>query len=155
LTAQQRELLGGFVREMKVVCLVEAWCGACVNQGPIFQRFAEAAAGSSSATSKIQVRYFDRDSHSDLQAPLRLCGGNRVPVVAFLSEDNYFLGLYGDRSLADYRQMAIDQLGPNCPSGVMPPQQKLLDAVTQDWLNEFERMQLMLRLSNRLRQQHG
>ena len=33
--------------------------------------------------------------------------------------------------------------------------QSLLDEITQDWLNEFERMQLMLRFSGRLRQLHG
>jgi hypothetical protein len=30
-----------------------------------------------------------------------------------------------------------------------------LAAVTQDWLDEFERVQLLLRLSSRLRQKHG
>ena len=37
----------------------------------------------------------------------------------------------------------------------MPPEQNLLDAVTQDWLDEFERAQLILRTSARLRQKHG
>ena len=31
----------------------------------------------------------------------------------------------------------------------------LLVQVTQDWLNEFERVQWLLRLSPRLRQRHG
>jgi hypothetical protein len=31
----------------------------------------------------------------------------------------------------------------------------LLEAVTQDWLEVFERAQLMLRTSARLRQKHG
>jgi len=30
-----------------------------------------------------------------------------------------------------------------------------LNATLQDWLNEFERVQLLLRLSTRLRQIHG
>ena len=101
------------------------------------------------------MHYFDRDVHSDLTAALQLCGGNRVPVLVFLSEDDQFLGLYGDRTLSKYRQMAVDQLGPSCPTGIHPPHQALLDAVTQEWLNEFERAQLMLRLSSRLRQLHG
>jgi hypothetical protein len=163
LTAQQREELAGFVRQMKVLCVAGAWCGDCVNQCPIFQRFAEAApkggsAGASpsqAASHSLDVRYFDRDVHADLQAELRICGGNRVPMVVFLSEDDQFLGLYGDRTLAKYRQLAVDQLGPSCPSGIAPPPQTLLDAVTQEWLNEFERAQLMLRLSSRLRALHG
>jgi hypothetical protein len=157
LTAQQQQVLSGFVRQMKVLCVAGAWCGDCVNQCPIFQRFAEATpgGGSAGASPSLVMRYFDRDAHADLQTELQLCGGNRVPVVVFLSEDDHFLGLYGDRTLAKYQQMAVDQLGPSCPSGVTPPQQELLNAVTQEWLNEFERIQLMLRLSSRLRSRHG
>lgn len=148
LTLEQREVLSGFVREMKVLCLAGAWCGDCVNQCPIFERFVE-------ASSRIVMRYFDRDVHGDLTAALQLCGGRRVPVLVFLSEDEQFLGMYGDRTLSKYRQMAVDQLGPSCPTGINPPHQALLDAVVQEWLNEFERAQLMLRLSSRLRQLHG
>src|SRR4051794_4273277 len=43
LTAAHRELLAGFRREMKVICLAGAWCGDCVNQCPIFDHFAAAA----------------------------------------------------------------------------------------------------------------
>ncbi|MCC7087208.1 MAG: thioredoxin family protein [Pirellulales bacterium] len=148
LTPVQRELLGGFVREMKVLCLAGAWCGDCVNQCPIFQRFTE-------VSPRIDLRYFDRDVHADLQTELSICGGQRVPVLVFLSEDDAFVGMYGDRTLAKYRQMAIDHLGSSCPTGIVPPRQELIDAVVQDWLNEFERAQLVLRLSSRLRQKHG
>ena len=148
LTTSQRDLLAGFVRQMKILCVAGAWCGDCVNQCPIFQRFAE-------ISPKIEIRYFDRDADADVQSAVRLCGGNRVPVLVFLSEDGDFLGLYGDRTLAKYQQMAVEQLGPACPSGVAPPHQALLGATTQEWLNEFERIQLMLRLSSRLRQKHG
>jgi len=148
LTAPQHQLLAGFTRQMRVLCLAGAWCGDCVNQCPIFQRFAD-------ASPTIDVRYFDRDMHTDLQTAVRICGGKRIPFLVFLSEDDQLLGLYGDRTLAKYRQMAVDQLGPACPSGIEPPHQSLLDATTQEWLNEFERIQLMLRLSSRLRQKHG
>lgn len=148
LKPQQRELLSGFVREMKVLCLAGAWCGDCVNQCPIFETFAE-------VSPRLAIHYFDRDEHSDLKSALQICGGDRVPVVVFLSEDDKFVGLYGDRTLSKYRQMAIDQLGASCPTGIAPPDQSAIDAVTQDWLNEFERAQLVLRLSSRLRQKHG
>ena len=147
LTAAQRELLAGFRRELKVLCLAGAWCGDCVNQCPIFDHFAAAAP-------KLQVRYLDRDDHGDLASELRICGGARVPVVVFLSEDGQLCGLYGDRTLAKYRRMAVEQLGASCPTGIgvdVP----LLEAVTQDWLDEFERVQWMLRVSPRLRQLHG
>jgi thiol-disulfide isomerase/thioredoxin len=148
LSEAQRQLLAGFKREMKVLCLAGAWCGDCVNQCPIFDHFAQ-------ATGTIQLRFFDRDAHPELAAELKICGGARVPVVVFLSEDGQQVGWYGDRTISKYRQLAIDQLGSSCPTGILPPDRSLLDAVTQDWLNEFERVQLLLRISPRLRQIHG
>ena len=99
---------------MKVLCLAGAWCGDCVNQCPIFDHFARLAPS-------IQLRFFDRDAHPDLSAELKICGGGRVPVVVFLSEDGQLVGWYGDRTLSKYRQMAIDQLGAACPTGIVPP----------------------------------
>jgi hypothetical protein len=148
LTDAQRELLSGFKRQMKVLCLAGAWCGDCVEQCPIFERFAEAAP-------TIELRFFDRDAHPDLKSELSICGGARVPVVVFLSEDGHEAARFGDRTLAKYRRMAADQLGAACPTGLVPQPQALLEAVTQDWLDQFERVQLMLRTSPRLRQKHG
>lgn len=148
LTDAQRTLLAGFTREMKLLVLAGAWCGDCVNQCPIFDHIA-------AASSKIQIRYFDRDANPDLGAAVSICGGHRVPTVVFLSEDNCFCGLYGDRTLAKYRQMAASQLGASCPTGIGAPEQSLQAQVVAEWINEIERVQLMLRLSARLRQLHG
>jgi hypothetical protein len=148
LTETQRALVHGFVREMHVLCLAGAWCGDCVNQCPIFQRIAQCSAS-------IVLRFIDRDVHAQVQRELRINGGDRVPVLIFLSEDYQEVARYGDRTLAQYRQLARDQLGASCPSGIVVPQQDLVAAMVQDWLNEFERVQLLLRLSPRLRQKHG
>lgn len=148
LSSAQKELLAGFVREMKVFVLAGTWCGDCVNQCPIFAHFA-------AGNEKIHVHFFDRDDHPDLAEELSTCGGQRVPAVLFVSEDNFACGRYGDRTLAKYRQMASDQLGAACPTGLVPPDESLLKDVIQDWLNEFERIQLMLRTSGRLRELHG
>lgn len=148
LTDAQRALLAGFKREMKILVLAGAWCGDCVNQCPIFDHIERACP-------KIQFRYFDRDANPDLGAAISICGGHRVPTVVFLSEDNHFCGLYGDRTLAKYRHMAASQLGAACPSGIGSPEQSLQDQVIAEWLQEIERIQLMLRLSARLRQLHG
>lgn len=148
LTGEQRELLAGFVREMHVLCVAGAWCGDCVNQCPIFQRIAEQNA-------RIQVRFVDRDAHAAAQDAVVMNMGRRVPVVVFLSEDDQECGRYGDRALATYRQMAADRLGPACPTGIVPPGPALLGAVTAEWVGQFERIQLMLRLSKRLREKHG
>lgn len=148
ITDAQQTLLKSFQREIKVLCLAGAWCGDCVNQCPIFDHF-------EIANPKICVRYFDRDAHPDLGAALSVCGGARVPVVLFLSEDNTQIGFYGDRTLSKYRAMAAAQLGPSCPTGLIAEPAELLAAVVQDWLNEFERVQWIVRLSARLRQKHG
>jgi len=148
LTESQRELLASFTREVKVLCLSGAWCGDCVNQCPIFDHFERVCP-------RIRMRYFDRDANPDLGQALSVCGGARVPVLLFLSEDNHQVGFYGDRTLAKYRSMAATQLGPACPTGVVAEARELQSAVIQEWLNEFERVHLILRLSARLRQAHG
>jgi hypothetical protein len=148
LTAAQRQLLGAFTRPMKVLCLAGAWCGDCINQCPIFENFTAAAPA-------ITVRYLDRDEHADVQKELQINGGNRVPVVVFFSEDGQEVARFGERTLSKYRQMMRDQAGPSCPTGINVPGDSLLVQVTQDWLNEFERVQWLLRLSPRLRQLHG
>jgi hypothetical protein len=148
LTNEQQKLLAGFTRQMNVLCLAGAWCGDCINQCPMFEHFAQAAP-------VIQVRYLDRDDHADVQRELELNGGRRVPVVIFLSEDGFEVCRYGERTLSKYRQMMRDQAGDTCSTGIVVPGDSLLAAVTQDWLNEFERVQWLLRLSPRLRQVHG
>lgn len=148
LTGEQQELIAGFVREMHVLVITGAWCGDCVNQCPIFEHIARQNA-------KVKVRYVDRDAHAAAQDAVMLNMGRRVPVVVFLSEDDQECGRYGDRALATYRQMAADRLGPACPTGIVPPGPALLGAVTAEWVGQFERIQLMLRLSKRLREKYG
>jgi thiol-disulfide isomerase/thioredoxin len=147
LTAPQRELLQSFTREMNVLVLAGAWCGDCVNQCPMFEHFA-------AASPRIHVRYADRDAAPELAAALQTCGGARVPCVVFLSEDLQFCGRYGDRTLAKYRSVVQKLAGASCPTG-LGVDAELTTAVLQDWLNEFERIQWMLRTSSRLRQLHG
>ncbi len=148
LTSQQKALLEGFVREMHVLCVAGAWCGDCVNQCPILARIGE-------QNRRIVVRFVDRDAQPAAQDALAMNAGRRVPSVVFLSEDDQECGRYGDRTLASYRQMAADRLGPACPTGIVPPGAELLSAVTAEWVGQFERNQLMLRLSKRLREKHG
>jgi thiol-disulfide isomerase/thioredoxin len=148
LGGEQRKLLASFQRQMKVLCLAGAWCGDCINQCPAFEHFAAAAP-------MIQVRYLDRDEHADVQKVLQINGGNRVPVLVFFSEDGFEVARYGERTLSKYRQLMTQAGGATCPTGLLTPGDNLLAQVTQDWLNEFERVQWLLRLSPRLRQLHG
>ena len=148
LKPAQRKLLSSFIRDMRVLVLAGTWCGDCVNQCPIFDHFAK-------ASPRIGIHFFERDEDPELGQHLMTCGAVRVPAVLFLSEDNFVCGRYGDRTLAKYREMMASQLGSSCPSGIGGEDQTLLNDVTTDWLKEFERIQWMLRLSPRLRNQHG
>ena len=148
LTEAQRQLVAGFDRDMKVLIVSGVWCGDCVQQCPLLQRIAEAN------PARIDLRLLDRAAHRDLTEKVRINGGDRVPVALFLAEDHELCSVHGDRTLNRYRALAARQLGPSCPTGIVAPGADELAATLQDWLNEFERVQLMLRLSARLRQKH-
>jgi hypothetical protein len=147
LSDAQRALLGGFVRRMPVLVLAGAWCGDCVNQCPIFAHFA-------AASPAIDLRLLDRDALPEIAAHLKVCGGQRVPVAAFFSEDFTPILFYGDRTLSAYRAAAKAQLGESCPTGAVPPPADAIAGVVSDWLDQFERVHHILRLSARLRQKH-
>jgi Thioredoxin len=148
LLPEQRGLLGSFARPMPVLCLAGAWCGDCINQCPLFDHFAR-------ASTHIDLRFLDRDAMPELRAAIMINGGHRVPVVVFLSEDWFEVARYGERTLSIYRRMAAEQLGAACPTGFVPPDHDAIATITAEWLAEFERAQLILRLSPRLRALHG
>jgi hypothetical protein len=107
------------------------------------------------ANPRIDLRWVDRDVEAEFSEQLKICGGGRVPVVVFAAEDFEPCVIAGDRTLARYRGLARRQLGASCelPWAEIPSDETA--AVLQEWLNEFERVQWMLRLSPRLRQKHG
>lgn len=147
-TPPQRELLAKFTRRTNVLVLAGAWCGDCASQCPIFERFAEAAP-------VVATRYLDRDEHADVQAALKINGGNRVPVAVFFSEDGQEVARYGERTLARYRQLVGQLTGEGCATGIVKSSDPVQAQVVQNWLDEFERVQWILRLSPRLRKIHG
>jgi len=148
LTEAQKQLVGGFVRKMKILVFSGVWCGDCIEQCPLLQRIAEAN------PAKIELRFIERPREGELIPELRMNGGNRVPVVLFLSEDDQWCATAGDRTVHRYRAIAVRKLGPHCPTGIVPPEKEELDATLGDWLNEVERVQLMLRLTPRLREKY-
>jgi thiol-disulfide isomerase/thioredoxin len=147
LSDAQKSLLASFRREMPVLVLAGAWCGDCVDQCPIFEHFA-AVAG------VLKIRYFDRDDAPEFAPHVKICGGARVPSVVFLSEDYQEVGRYGDRTLAKYRVIREKVTGEACSTGLVVDA-GLQAQVIQEWLDQFERAQLILRTSPRLRQKHG
>lgn len=148
----QKQLLGSFRRQMKVLCLSGTWCGDCASQCPVFERIVEAA-----PAGLIDLRYIDRDAAGPELGPVvQVNGGQRVPVVIFLSEDGHEVARYGEKTLAKYRDEAARLEGVACSLGLATGvADDLRTAVTAEWVNQFERAQLILRLSARLRQKYG
>jgi thiol-disulfide isomerase/thioredoxin len=148
ITDAQKQLLGKFTRRTNVLVLAGAWCGDCAAQCPIFEKFAAAAP-------VLVTRYIDRDEHADAQAALKINGGNRVPVAVFFSDDGHEVARYGERTLARYRQLVAELSREGCATGLVKSNDPVQVQIVQDWLNEFERVQWMLRLSPRLRKLHN
>jgi thiol-disulfide isomerase/thioredoxin len=148
LTTAQQQLVGGFERDMKILIYSGIWCGDCVQQCPLIHRIAQ------DNPAKIDLRFIERPMSDELPEDLRINGGSRVPIVLFFSEDWDWCATAGDRTIHRYRALALSRLGPSCPTGIVAPEKDELDATLGDWLNEVERVQLMLRLAPRLRQRY-
>ncbi len=157
LTPQQLAQLQGFRRKMYVLCLAGPWCGDCVNACPIFHKIAEQSPA-------IELRFVNRPQQYNAHATdfatavaneLSICGGPRVPVLVFLSEDWFECERYGERTLATYRNKVATMQGAACPTGLMAPPADILAANVAEWLTHFERVQLMLLTSPRLAKLHG
>jgi hypothetical protein len=149
LTQAQSALLASFTREMNILVVSGIWCGDCATQCPLLQRIALGNPG------RIHLRILDRDLHKDLSSQLVINGGVRVPVAIFMAEDFEHCSIYGERPLSRYRVLAKKQLGESCEIAIAPPDTNEHANTLQDWLNEFERIQLMLRISPRLRKKHN
>jgi thioredoxin-like negative regulator of GroEL len=149
LSTHQQQLIASFSRQVNVLVVSGIWCGDCVQQCPLMEKIAQAN------PKRIALRLVDRDVHKELSSQLKINAGDRVPVVLFLAEDHELCGVFGERTLSRYRAIARKQLGASCEIAIAPPDQDELAATLQEWLNEFERIQLMLRISPRLRQKHG
>ena len=145
----QTELVGGFTRDMNVLCLTGTWCGDCALQGSAMTRVAEAN------PRRIHLRYLPRqEEHADLITKATINAGFRVPVTWMASEDFETVLVFGDRTLSRYRAIARTQLG--AAAGVLAPSPAdPVREVLREVLDLFERAQLLLRLSPRLRQRHG
>lgn len=149
LTESQRSLIGAFERPMPVLVTSGTWCGDCVAQVPMLRAIELAN------PDRITLRIVDRDEHSDLSERIMICDGQRVPTAIFMNEVFDFVGLLGDRTLSRYRAMAARQLGGACPLPGAPVPADEVAATVQDWVDEFERVQLLLRLSPKLQQLHA
>lgn len=149
LTEEQKEPLCRYNRCINILVYSGIWCGDCVRQGPMLQQIAEAVGDN------VVLRFIERDVSEQLQDELRILGALRVPVVVFLTEDFYEIGRFGDRLLTVYRSKVRNELGVACSTSIVPPPLDEVLAELKEWVNIFERMLLMARLSPPLRQRHG
>jgi thiol-disulfide isomerase/thioredoxin len=147
LTKEQITRLEGYNRELNILVYAGTWCGDCSRQAPMLKKLADAAG------EKVKLRLVDRESSKELQDELRLVGGLRVPVVVFMTEDFWEVGRFGERLLHVYRSKAAREIGRGMDEGVLSPH--ALEKEMSDWLDIFERMLLMVRLSPPLRKRHG
>ena len=150
LTPDQDALLKSFSRHMNVLCMTGTWCGDCALQGSAMARIAEAN------PDKIHLRFILRsEDHAPLIAKAQINAGFRVPVTWFMAEDFEPASVFGDRTLSRYRSMALKQLPVGAVTVVAPPPADPVREVLNEILDEFERVQLLLRTSPRLRQMHS
>lgn len=149
LDESQVALASGFTRRINVLVSSGIWCGDCSAQCPILERIAACNRAG------VDLRFVDRDQNLDLAEGLKICGGLRVPTAVFMNEEFDFVSLLGDRTLARYRHIAAKKLGPHCPLPGAGEAEDVLAATVGDWLNEFERVHLVLRLSPKLRAKHN
>jgi len=141
--------LTGYNRKLNVLVMSGVWCGDCVRQGPMLNAIVD------SAGPNVDLRLIDRDANDALRDELRIVGAMRVPMVVFLSEDFWEVGRFGDRGLTVYRRKADRETGAACATGLIAEPTEALAAEQGEWVDVFERMLLMLRLSPPLRERHG
>jgi len=148
LTDEQKLRLVEFKqRTLNVLVVSGVWCGDCVRQGPMLRNAAHAV--------EADLRVIDRDVNIELRDEVRILGAMRVPVVVFLTEDFWEVGRFGDRLLTIYRKKYQNEMGAACAVPYHVPPEGELAAEQNEWVDVFERMAIMTRLSPPLRERHG
>ncbi len=140
--------LKSFLRTMPVLVLSGVWCGDCARQGPMLRLIEQ-------ASSLMQFRFIDNRQNPELLDELRINGAAKVPVIVAFSEDFFEISRFGDRHLSVYQRKAANELGPACDPGIVPPSSDSLLTELREWVDFFERCQLILRLSPQLRERYN
>ena len=144
----QIERIISFKRKLNILVMSGIWCGDCVRQGPMFKAMG-------SINSLMDFKFIDNREHPELLEELKINGAQKVPVIVSLSEDFYEISRFGDVHLSIYKRKAAQQLGTACDPGILAPPGNELELELNEWLDYFERIQLMLRLSPALRERYG
>jgi hypothetical protein len=148
LNAEQQSVISNFKRKMPVLVLSGIWCGDCARQGPMIHAI-------ELASKVLDVRFIENKKNPELQDELRINGAEKVPVIVALSEDFFEVERFGDRHLSVYRKKFASELGAACDAGILPPAGTELETELNEWVNWFERVQLILRLAPALRKRYN
>lgn len=147
LNSEQIKRLQGFNRELNVLMYSGIWCGDCVRQGSLLKKIVD------SCDPNVHLRFIERNFSKELQDELRIVGALRVPIVVFLSEDFWEIERYGERTLSVYRSKAAREVGRGVDQGILVPSARKKEL--EEWVDTFERVLIMLRLSPPLRRRYG
>lgn len=148
LAPHLQEVVQGFARELNVLVLSGMWCGDCARQCPMLDVIAD-------LSPRMNLRFIDNQADPELRDELRIHGAARVPVVVSLSEDFFEVGRSLDRTLAAYQRKARTELGDACDAGIVAPSADELGKELAQWVEHFERQQILLRVSPFLRRRHN
>ncbi len=80
-------------RPVRLVAIVEDWCGDAINTVPVVARWVEAVPG-------FELRLLRRDQHADLMDAYLTGASRSIPVVIGLTEAMDELGHWGPRPAA-------------------------------------------------------
>ena len=147
LSEYDKERVQGYNRILNVLVYSGIWCGDCVRQIPIIQKIADAAG------EQVNVRIIEREESPELMDELRLVGAHRVPVTVFLTEGFWEVGRISDRTLSVYKAKAAREIGKEFNAGILVP--KAREKELTEWIDIFEKMLLMVRLSPPLRKKYS
>ena len=146
LSKVQIERLQGYDRKLNVLMYSGVWCGDCVRQGPLLNKLVD------SCGDKVNLRFIERDISEELQDELRILGALRVPMTVFLTEDFWEIQRFGERTLSIYKSKMAREIGRGNNDGILSP--KARDRELSEWVDIFERVLIMTRLSPPLRRRH-
>jgi thiol-disulfide isomerase/thioredoxin len=147
VSKSQIEKLQGYNRRLNVLMYAGIWCGDCARQGPLLKKIVEIIG------EKAQLRVIERDKSKEMQDELRILGALRVPIIIFLTEDFWEVQRFGERTLSIYHSKLAREVGRGEDSGILTPKARFQEL--NEWIDIFERVLIMLRLSPPLRKRYN
>lgn len=97
---------------LRLLAIVEDWCGDAANSVPVIARLAELIAG-------WELRVVRRDEHLELMDAYLTEGARSIPIVIALSEDMHEIGHWGPRP-AELQEWVMAQRAAGAGKEIYP-----------------------------------